>query len=70
MPIADVTDQPLARLLDLSGRVAVVTGGAKGLGAATVRRLAEAGASVIAADLDLAGAEQTATTNHHRSDLR
>ena len=60
MPIADVTDQPLARLLDLSGRVAVVTGGAKGIGAATVRRLAEAGASVIAADLDLAGVEKTA----------
>jgi 3-oxoacyl-[acyl-carrier protein] reductase len=31
----------------LQGRVAVVTGGSSGIGAATVRRLAEAGASVV-----------------------
>jgi NAD(P)-dependent dehydrogenase (short-subunit alcohol dehydrogenase family) len=60
MPIADVSAQPLTSLLDLNGRVAVVTGGAKGIGAATVRRLAEAGATVVAADLDGPGAEATA----------
>lgn len=60
MPIADVTDQPVDRLLDLRGRVAVVTGAARGIGAATAKRLAEAGAAVVAADLDLAGAEQSA----------
>ncbi len=60
MPIADVTDEPIDRLVDLSGKVAVVTGGARGIGAATVRRLAEAGAAVVVADLDVAGAEQTA----------
>ncbi|GGQ10247.1 SDR family NAD(P)-dependent oxidoreductase [Streptosporangium pseudovulgare] len=34
------------------GRVAVVTGGARGIGAAVVRRLAGEGASVVVADVD------------------
>lgn len=38
--------------LDLSGRRAVVTGGASGIGLACARRLAEAGATVVVADLD------------------
>jgi NAD(P)-dependent dehydrogenase (short-subunit alcohol dehydrogenase family) len=37
---------------DLAGRVAVVTGGASGIGDATVRRLHRAGASVVIADVD------------------
>ncbi|WP_431278177.1 SDR family NAD(P)-dependent oxidoreductase [Leifsonia poae] len=37
---------------DLSGRVAVVSGGASGIGLASARALAEAGASVAIADLD------------------
>src|SRR5215469_10590258 len=41
-------------------RVVLVTGGARGIGAATAERLAEDGASVAIADLDLAGAEETA----------
>ncbi len=36
----------------LEGRVAVVTGGAAGIGAATVRRFAREGASVVCADID------------------
>jgi 3-oxoacyl-[acyl-carrier protein] reductase len=36
----------------LEGRVALVTGGAQGIGAATVRRLAAEGARVVALDLD------------------
>jgi NAD(P)-dependent dehydrogenase (short-subunit alcohol dehydrogenase family) len=38
---------PVASLLDLSGRVALVTGAAAGIGAGIASRLAEAGATVI-----------------------
>ena len=44
----------LARM-EIRGAAAVVTGGASGLGAATARALAEAGALVVVADLDEAG---------------
>lgn len=44
----------------LLDRVAVVTGAAQGLGAAIVRRLADEGSHVVVADLNLAGAQQTA----------
>ena len=44
-------DRPLASLLDLSGRAALVTGAAQGFGFACARRLAEAGASVVLADV-------------------
>ena len=42
--------EPLLSLVDLSGKVAVVTGAAQGFGFACARRLAEAGASVVVAD--------------------
>jgi NAD(P)-dependent dehydrogenase (short-subunit alcohol dehydrogenase family) len=42
---------------DLSGRVAVVTGGASGIGRATVLRFLEAGARVVFGDLNEAASE-------------
>lgn len=42
----------LSRLIDLSGKRALVTGGGKGIGAAISTRLREAGAEVTIADLD------------------
>jgi NAD(P)-dependent dehydrogenase (short-subunit alcohol dehydrogenase family) len=43
----------------LKGRIALVTGGASGLGRATAVALAEAGAHVVVADIDAAGSEET-----------
>ena len=43
-------------------QVAIVTGAASGIGAATARRLAAEGAAVVAADRNLDGAQATAAT--------
>ncbi|MCQ4079470.1 SDR family NAD(P)-dependent oxidoreductase [Streptomyces sp. RB6PN25] len=52
----------------LHGKVAIVTGGASGLGRATALALAEAGAEVVVADLDETGARDVAelTGGHSR----
>jgi NAD(P)-dependent dehydrogenase (short-subunit alcohol dehydrogenase family) len=60
VPVADLTDVPLGSLVSLAGRTAVVTGGARGIGQAISRRLAEAGARVVVADLDGSAAVQSA----------
>lgn len=46
----------------LDGRVAIVTAGGSGIGAATVRRFAQEGASVVVADLSGTRAEAVAKT--------
>jgi rhamnulose-1-phosphate aldolase/alcohol dehydrogenase len=45
---------------ELAGRVALVTGGAGGIGSAVARSLAEEGACVVACDLDEEGAREVA----------
>jgi len=46
--------------LGLTGKVAIVTGSARGLGAATARRLAEEGAKVVITDINAELAQETA----------
>jgi len=53
------TKQTIAELFDLSGKGAIVTGGAMGIGKTVSLRLAEAGASVLISDIDLETAEKT-----------
>ncbi|MDI2132390.1 SDR family NAD(P)-dependent oxidoreductase [Yinghuangia seranimata] len=50
----------LRTALDLSGRVAVVTGAASGIGRSSAEVLADLGATVVCADINEAGAEATA----------
>jgi NAD(P)-dependent dehydrogenase (short-subunit alcohol dehydrogenase family) len=50
----------------LDGRVALVAGGAGGIGTATCTRLASEGVSVVVADLDGAAANEVATTIRDR----
>jgi NADP-dependent 3-hydroxy acid dehydrogenase YdfG len=52
-----MADQPRI----LAGRVAAITGGARGIGRATARALVEQGMKVAIGDVDLTVAEQTAT---------
>lgn len=47
------------------GRIAVVTGGARGIGAATCRRLADDGATVVVLDVDEVGAQAIADELPH-----
>lgn len=51
-PFPDVSGAPIADLISLTGRRAVVTGGAQGLGRAIAARLAEAGADILIVDID------------------
>jgi len=46
---------------ELRGRIALITGGGRGIGLAVARRLAREGADVAVADLDLAAAEAAAS---------
>jgi NAD(P)-dependent dehydrogenase (short-subunit alcohol dehydrogenase family) len=50
---------PISALLDLTGRQAVITGGAQGMGLAIAMRLAEAGATIHAADINIGRANES-----------
>lgn len=67
MPHADARDRLFRDLFDLTGHVAVVTGGLGRLGRGYVRTLAQAGASVVAVDIagSPAAIEALAKQGHH-----
>jgi NAD(P)-dependent dehydrogenase (short-subunit alcohol dehydrogenase family) len=67
--IADVSAHSIAELVSLKGRVAVVTGGGRGLGKAIAARLAEAGADVLIGDreAELASASAQELDARHAS---
>ena len=52
--------QSIQKLLDLTSKTAIVTGGAMGIGFGIANRLAEAGANVVIADLDEDKAKESA----------
>lgn len=58
--VPDVSERSIQELISLKDRRAVVTGGAKGIGLAISKRLAEAGAAVTIGDLDTPAAEAAA----------
>lgn len=51
---------PISDLFDLNGKVAVITGGAGGIGTVYATALCEAGAAVLVADLNAAAAQAAA----------
>lgn len=61
MPRCTIDQRGPAALFDLSGKVAVVTGGSRGIGRAIVQGFAEAGADVVIASRKLDACQTAAT---------
>src|SRR5258708_7235614 len=64
---AKTTATEVAASHDLTGKIAIVTGGNSGIGFETVRTLAEAGAHVIVGARDAAKAQHLLTELHNAS---
>jgi NAD(P)-dependent dehydrogenase (short-subunit alcohol dehydrogenase family) len=65
VPFPDFSAVPFDRLLDVSTRRVVITGGLRGLGFAIAARFAEGGASVLLTDVDGKGAQAAAAILQH-----
>lgn len=61
-PVFEVPEGFVRDLFRLDGRVAVVTGGGSGLGAAMAKGLAQAGAALVIVDIDEEGSARTVRT--------
>ena len=57
-----LAQRSIAELISMKGKRAVITGGARGLGYAIGRRLAEAGANLVLGDKNESGASEAART--------
>ena len=58
--LTNLSDKSLNELFSLKGKTAVITGGANGIGLATAKRVAELGAHVILADMNIDAANKEA----------
>jgi NAD(P)-dependent dehydrogenase (short-subunit alcohol dehydrogenase family) len=54
-------DKPFSAQMNFAGRTALVTGGASGIGFAVARQLAELGARIAIADMNIEGAKRAAS---------
>lgn len=61
-----MSTERLSRMYDLTGKVAIITGGGGGIGSVYGEALAECGAKVVLADLNLAAAEAAAAALRDR----
>src|SRR5258708_6381799 len=66
MPKGNREGSAMSNTIDLSGRFAVVTGGAQGIGRAITERFLDSGATVAIWDRDLAFAQKTASELSNR----
>ncbi|KFL30048.1 hypothetical protein JP75_18380, partial [Devosia riboflavina] len=59
MAIHNVSDKTIAELISLEGRSVVITGAGAGIGRSVALRFAEAGAKVMATDVNIDAATET-----------